>query len=59
MRSDAKYPGLVQLGNGLNRRAVIVLAPISDFNEDQLLGAFLHDEINLAEFAGIILSGEF
>ena len=36
MRSGAMYPCLLQLGNGLNRRAVIVLAPISDLNEDQL-----------------------
>ena len=35
MRSGATYPCLLQLGNGLNRRAVIVLAP-TDLNEDQL-----------------------
>ena len=35
MRSGATYPCLLQLGNGLNRRVVIVLAP-TDLNEDQL-----------------------
>jgi len=36
MRSGATYPCLLQLGNSPNMRAVIVLAPISDLNEDQL-----------------------
>ena len=35
MRSGATYPCLLQLGNGLNRRVVIALAP-TDLNEDQL-----------------------
>ena len=36
VRSCAEYPSLLQLGNGLNVRAVQVLSSTSDLNEDQL-----------------------